>query len=52
MVFMATGMIEGTFHVGGLTSMKKVFAKNPTDQNVFLIFLKTSLMGFLLTTNS
>ena len=32
-------MIERTFHVGGLTSMKKVFAKNATDQNVFLIFL-------------
>ena len=36
---MATGMIEGTFHVGGLTSWKKVFAKNPTDQNVFFIFI-------------
>ena len=36
---MATGMIEGTFLVGGLTSLKKVFAKNPTDQKVFLIFI-------------
>ena len=32
-------MIERTFHVGGLTSMKKVFAKNATDQNMFLIFI-------------
>ena len=49
---MATGMIEGTFHVGGLTSMKNVFAKNPTDQNVFLIFISYIRDIFIIFTNS
>ena len=34
-------MIKVTLHVGGLWSMKKGFAKNPTGQNLFLIILST-----------
>ena len=36
---MATGMIQGTFHVGGLTSLKKGVCQEYNRQNVLLIFI-------------
>ena len=36
--FRSSEMIMGSLYVGGLWSMKKVFSKTPTGQNVFPFF--------------